>query len=311
LRIAQLYRQAQAVANRRDLVISLELFPPKSDDAEALLFRQTLPQLLALGPSFFSVTYGAGGGTRERTLRIASRIQQQFGVTSMAHLTCTGQSRQTIAAVLDEAQTLGLENILALRGDPPRGQSQFVAEPDGFAHATDLIRFIRSRYSFSIGAAFYPEGHQEAPDKYRDWDYAALKVEAGAEFLISQLFYVAEDFIECVEYLRQKRGVNVPLVPGILPFLSKEQIRRFTQMCGAKLPAEINRRLDQLDDDESVRRYGVEVCTELCMRLLDYGVPGLHIYCLNRVESARELLSNLGLVPASQEDSARQEKAAL
>jgi len=311
LRIAQLYQRTQPVVGGRALTISLELFPPKTNEGEETLFRDILPQLVALGPSFFSVTYGAGGGTRERTLRIASRIQQQFGITSMAHLTCTGQSRQTIAAVLDEAQTLGLENILALRGDPPRGQTQFSPEPDGFAHATDLIRFIRSQYPFSVGAAFYPEGHQEAPDKYRDWDYAAMKVEAGAEFLISQLFYVAEDFIDCVEYLRHKRGVNVPLVPGILPFLSKEQIRRFTRMCGAKLPDTINRRLDQLHDDESVRRYGVEVCTELSAKLLAYGVPGLHIYCLNRVESARELLSNLGLVPVAREDSARQEKAAL
>ncbi|MCS7014828.1 MAG: methylenetetrahydrofolate reductase [Gemmatales bacterium] len=295
MRIAELYRQPKTFLAGRTLTVSLELFPPKSDDAEEALFHETLPQLLTLRPGFISVTYGAGGGTRERTLRIAYRIRQQFGVESMAHLTCTGQSRQTIAQVLDQAQALGLENILALRGDPPRGQTEFIPEPDGFAHATDLIRFIRSRYSFSIGAAFYPEGHQEAPDKYRDWDFAAEKVAAGAEFLISQLFYNSQDFIECVEYLRHKRRVNVPLIPGVLPFLSKDQVRRFTRLCGAKLPDNVNRRLDEFSDDESVRQYGVEVCTQLCLELLDYGVPGLHIYCLNRVESSRDLLANLGL----------------
>jgi methylenetetrahydrofolate reductase (NADPH) len=296
MRIAELYRRPGTPAASRSLTISLELFPPKTDEAEETLFREVLPQLCQLGPAFFSVTYGAGGGTRERTLRIAHRIREQFRVESMAHLTCTGQSRQTIKEVLDQAQALGLENILALRGDPPRGQSSFVPEPDGFAHATDLIRFIRAHYRFSVGAAFYPEGHQEAPDKYRDWDYAAEKVAAGAEFLISQLFYDVRDFIECVEYLRRHRGVNVPLVPGILPFLSKEQIRRFTKLCGARLPEATNRRLDEYSDDESVRRFGVEVCTQLCEQLLEYGVPGLHIYCLNRVESPRELLANLGLL---------------
>lgn len=295
MRIADLYRQPRTQLAGRALTISLELFPPKNEEGEEALFRDILPQLCALQPSFFSVTYGAGGGTRDKTLRIASRIRQQFGVESMAHLTCTGQSRQTITQVLDQAATFGLENILALRGDPPRGQTEFVPEPDGFAHATDLIRFIKRHYSFSVGAAFYPEGHQEAPDKYRDWDYAAEKVLAGAEFLISQLFYDPQDFLACVEYLRCKRGVTVPLVPGILPFLSREQIRRFTKLCGAKLPATINRRLDELGDDESVRQYGVEVCTRICEGLIHYGVPGLHIYCLNRVESARDLLRNLGL----------------
>ncbi|MCS7166399.1 MAG: methylenetetrahydrofolate reductase [Gemmatales bacterium] len=299
MRIAELYRQPKTILRGQRVTVSFELFPPKTDEAEEALFREILPQLVSLRPAFLSVTYGAGGGTRERTLRIAARIRQQFGVESMAHVTCTGQTRSTIISVLDQAQALGLENILALRGDPPRGQPEFVPQPDGFAHATDLIRFIRSHYSFSVGAAFYPEGHQEAPNKFRDWDYAAEKVAAGAEFLISQLFYDARDYVECVEYLRSKRGVHVPLVPGILPFLSKEQIRRFTTLCGAKLPDAINRRLDEFSEDESVRRYGVEVCTRLCEELLAYGIPGLHLYCLNRVESARELLTNLGLKASS------------
>ena len=160
------------------------------------------------------------------------------------------------------------------------------------------VRFARSRNHFAVGAAGYPEGHIESPDKRLDWDHTAAKVEAGAEFLLTQLFYQAEDFLEFEHYLRHRRGVRVPIVPGILPFLSTEQIQRFTKLCGAKLPTDLNRRLEFFaDDDESVRQLGVEVCTDLCRRLLDHGVPGLHIYCLNCAASCGEILRNLGLSP--------------
>jgi methylenetetrahydrofolate reductase (NADPH) len=277
--------------------ISFELFPPKSDEAEESLFRDVIPPLRALGPSFFSVTYGAGGGTRDRTLRMVHRLRRDFDVEAMAHLTCVGATQEQIGSVLDEAKTLGIPNILALRGDPPKGQTEFKPTPGGFAHAIDLIRFVKSRNCFGIGAAGYPEGHIECSDKLLDWDRAAAKVEAGAEFLITQLFYGVEDFLQFEDYLRNQKAIRVPIVPGVLPFLNTEQIKRFTSLCGARLSDELRSRLESLaHDDESVRQLGVEVCTDICRRLLDHGVPGIHIYCLNRYPSVAAILHNLGLV---------------
>jgi len=281
---------------RTPFAVSFELFPPKTDEAEEALFRDVVPELARLSPSFFSVTYGAGGGTRDRTLRMVQRIRQEFGVEAVAHLTCVGATREMIGQTLDQAAAMGIENILALRGDPPKGEAAFRPVDGGFAHAIELIRFVRSRNRFGIGAAFYPEGHVECTDKRLDWDRAAAKVEAGAQVLISQLFYEVGDFLECEAYLRQRHAVRVPIVPGLLPFLSAEQIRRFTALCGAKLPAEVQQKLERYaGDDESVRRYGVEVCTEMARRLREHGVPGMHLYCLNRVPSVGEMLANLGL----------------
>jgi methylenetetrahydrofolate reductase (NADPH) len=224
------------------------------------------------------------------------RVRQEFGTEAMAHLTCVGATREMLAAVLDEADSLGIENILALRGDPPRGQTTFQPVAGGFGYALDLIRFVKSRNRFTVGAACYPEGHIECPDKHQDWDRAAAKVEAGAEFLITQLFYDAHDFLECEDYLRNRRQVKVPIIPGVLPFLSTEQIKRFTSLCGAKLSDDLRGRLESFaHDDEAVRQLGVEVCTEICARLLRHGVPGIHLYCLNRYPSIAEILSNLGL----------------
>jgi methylenetetrahydrofolate reductase (NADPH) len=290
LRIPELYA-------RPGPTISFELFPPKTDAAEATLFHETVPVLQRLRPAFMSVTYGAGGGTRDRTLRMVDRIRREFGIEAMAHLTCVGSTREMLAAVLDQAHRLGIENILALRGDPPRGQKEFQPVPGGFTRGVELVGFVKSRNSFSVGAACYPEGHVECSDKQLDWDRTVAKVEAGAEFLITQLFYDVRDFLEFEDYLRNRRGLRVPIVPGVLPFLSTEQIRRFTSLCGAKLPDPIHHQLEAFaHDDESVRKLGVEVCTDLCRQLLDHGVPGIHFYCLNRHPSCAEILHNLGLV---------------
>ncbi len=288
MRIPEMY-------GRQEPTISFEFFPPKNDEAEEALFRDTVPGLSRLRPAFISVTYGAGGGTRERSFRIVDRLRRQHGVEAMAHLTCVGATRADSAAILDEAESLGIENILALRGDPPKGQAEFRPTEGGFRYASDLIRFVKGRGCFSVGAAGYPEGHVECPDKLLDWDRSAQKIEAGAEFLVTQLFYDIEAFFAYEDYLRNKRHVTAPIIPGILPFLSAEQIKRFTRLCGAKLPAPVLRRMESLGDDESVRRLGVEVCTELCRRLLDHGVPGIHFYCLNRVASCSEVVQNLGL----------------
>jgi methylenetetrahydrofolate reductase (NADPH) len=284
--------------NSQRLTISFEFFPPKSAEAEEELFRETVPGLKLLGPSFISVTYGAGGGTRGTTLRVVDRIRREHGIDAAHHLTCVGSTREQLAAVLDETRALGVGNLLALRGDPPRGQTEFTPVAGGFSYAVELIRFIKSRNGFCVGAACYPEGHVECSNKLLDWDRAAAKVEAGAEFLISQLFYSWDDFLAMEDYLRNKCGVKVPIVPGILPFLKTEQIKRFTKLCGAKLAEPLLARLERLaDDDESVRQLGVEVATDLCRQALDHGVKGIHFYCLNRVPSCREIIHNLGLAP--------------
>lgn len=289
MRIAELYERAEPT-------ISFEFFPPKSAEAEATLFRETVPALLTLKPSFFSVTYGAGGSTRDNTLRIVNRIRRENPVEAMSHLTCVGSTSDMLGGYLDEAHGLGIENILCLRGDPPRGQTEFKPVEGGFAYALELIDFVKKRDVFGVGAACYPEGHLECPTKHVDWDRAAAKVESGAEFLITQLFYDWSDFLDMQDYLRNKRGVKVPIVPGVLPFLSTEQIKRFTSLCGAKLNKTLLARLEaHAGDDESVRQIGVEVCTEICRRLLDQGVAGIHFYCLNRVPSCAEIMRNLGL----------------
>ena len=288
MHIADLYAQPAPT-------ISFEFFPPKTDEGEATLFGDTIPALAALSPGFVSVTWGAGGSTRDKTLRIVNRIRRDFGIEAMSHMTCVGSTRDQLGAALDEAWGLGIENILALRGDPPRGETSFTPVPGGFSHAVELVPFVKGRHPFGVGAAFYPEGHIECPDKHLDWDRAAAKVDAGADFLISQLFYDANDFLECEDYLRNRRGVKVPIVPGVLPFLSAEQIKRFASLCGAKLSPDLTRRIEAVaHDNESVRQLGVEVCTDICRRLLDHGVPGIHVYCLNRAASGRQLLGSLG-----------------
>ncbi|MCS7045768.1 MAG: methylenetetrahydrofolate reductase [NAD(P)H] [Gemmataceae bacterium] len=289
MRICHLY-------DRPEPTISFEFFPPKTLEGEETLFRETIPELLRLRPAFFSVTYGAGGGTRDNTLRIVSRIRREFGVEAMSHLTCVGSTAAMVSKYLDDAHAAGIENILALRGDPPQGQSEFQPVAGGFAHAIDLVRYIKQRGQFGIAAACYPEGHLECPHKHWDWDRAAAKVEAGAEVLITQLFYDWSDFLDMYDYLRNRRGLTVPIIPGVLPFLGTAQIKRFTTLCGAKLARPLLRKLEaHADDDEAVRQLGVEVCTDICRRLLDHGVAGIHFYCLNRTTSCAEIMRNLGL----------------
>jgi methylenetetrahydrofolate reductase (NADPH) len=289
LRISELYA-------RPEPTISFEFFPTKDAESEARLFRETVPALKALGASYISVTYGAGGGTRDTTLRVVDRIRKEHGVEAMAHTTCVGSTSDMISSLLDEIHALGIENVLALRGDPPKGETEFKPVAGGFSYASDLIRFVKSRNTFCVGGACYPEGHVECKDKLLDWDRSAAKVEAGAEFLITQLFYDWQDFLAFEDYLRNKRGIKVPIVPGILPFLNTAQIKRFTTLCGAKLPAPMLQRLEAFaHDDEAIRQYGVEICTELCRKALAHGVKGVHFYCLNRAASSREIMRNLGL----------------
>lgn len=280
----------------RTPAISFEFFPPKTAQAEDVLFEQTVPALKRLDPAFFSVTYGAGGSTRDATVRITSRIKREFDTEAMAHLTCVGSTREMLGSVLDQAAAAGIENVLCLRGDPPKGQTEFRPVEGGFAYADQLVRFVRQRGRFGIGVAGYPEGHVECKDRVTDWDRCAAKVEAGGQFVITQLFYDFEDFVAFHDHLRHRRGVSVPIVPGVLPFQSAEQIKRFTSLCGSKLPDDVRAKIERhAGDDEAVRKIGVEVCTELARKLLDFGVAGLHFYCLNRATSVSEIVGGLAL----------------
>jgi methylenetetrahydrofolate reductase (NADPH) len=277
-------------------VLSLEFFPTKTEEGERTLLEKTLPTLLAIQPAYCSVTYGAGGGTRDKTLGIVDRIQRTHQLPAMMHLTCVNSTRDELGSVLDEARARGIKNILALRGDPPGG-GDFVKTEGGFEYSRELVSFIRERDEFSIGTAGFPEGHIGQPaGKLVDWLYLAAKVQAGADFVITQLFFDNADFYEFHDYLVGKLGVTVPIVPGIMPVLSAGQTKRFVSLCGAKLPAHFVRRLDELDGhDEAAAAYGIEYATEQCASLLEFGVPGLHFYTLNKARSTVQIARNLGL----------------
>lgn len=280
-------------------VLSLEFFPTKTEEGERTLLEKTLPALMAIQPAFCSVTYGAGGGTRDKTLGIVDRIQRTQNLPAMMHLTCVNSTREELGSVLDEAKACGVQNILALRGDPPNG-GDFVKTEGGFEFSRELVSFIRERNGFSIGTAGFPEGHiAQQAGKLVDWQYLAEKVEAGADFVITQLFFDNADYYEFYDHMVGKLGVTVPIVPGIMPILSAGQTKRFVSMCGARLPEPFLRRLNELEgDDEAVAAYGIEYATEQCASLLEFGVPGLHFYTLNKARSTVQIVRNLGLMPA-------------
>lgn len=273
-------------------VFSFEFFPPKTDEGVQNLFR-TAGQLAALNPSFFSVTYGAGGSTRDLTVDLVARIKREVEVEAMAHLTCVGQSASEIASVLDQLQAQGIANVLPLRGDPPRGETEFVRPEGGFGYAQELIRFIRPRYDFGLAGACYPEGHLECPDKEEDLRHLQEKVAAGVDFLITQLFFDPADYFAFVERARQA-GISVPIVPGVMPVGNVSQIERFAAMCGASIPAALHARLEAVrDDEEAVVATGIEWASDQCQTLLAGGAPGIHLYTLNRSVAARAIHENL------------------
>lgn len=277
--------------------ISFELFPPKTPEAEETLLRKGLPELAALNPCFMSLTYGAGGSTRNSTLRIAAHVARDLHVEAMAHLTCVGATRPELTAYLEEARRLGIENILALRGDPPAGQANFQPVEGGLTRAVELVRLLKTLDGFSIGVAGFPEGHPDCKgDKYANWEHLRQKVEAGAQFVITQLFFDNRAYFEFVEHLRDRMGVRVPLLPGILPVVSAAQLKRMASMCGASIPAALQAGLDRLgSDDEAMTEYGIDYATEQCAELLRGGAPGIHFYTLNRARSVKRILSRLGL----------------
>jgi methylenetetrahydrofolate reductase (NADPH) len=274
--------------------ISFEFFPPKTDEGERVLMEQTLPALLALKPDYCSVTYGAGGSTREKTIGIVDRIQREHGLTAMMHLTCVNATREELQSVVEEARQRGIRNILALRGDPPPG-SDWIKTAGGFEYSRELVAFLRQLGGFSIGTAGFPEGHiAQTAGKHADWGFLREKVEAGADFVITQLFFSNDDFFEFRDHLTKKLGVSVPIIPGILPILSHNQTKKFVTLCGAQLPAPFLSRIEELgDDDAAVTEFGIEYAAKQCAELLRADAPGLHFYTLNKVHSVSRIVERL------------------
>lgn len=286
---------AARAANGRP-VISFEFFPPKTDEGERALLEKTLPTLKAAQPDYCSVTYGAGGSTREKTLSLVDRIQRDHRLPALAHLTCVNHTREQLAALLAQVRALGCCNLLALRGDPPPGEA-FKRTEGGFEFAAELVQFIREADGFSVGVAGFPEGHIAcAAGKLADWGYLKAKVDAGADFILTQLFFDNDDFFAFRDHLTRELGVTVPIVPGVIPILGAGQIRRFTDLCGARIPAALGAKLDELGaSDEAVAEFGIEYATRQCEGLLRAGCPGVHFYTLNKSRSTLAVLRNLGL----------------
>ncbi len=280
-----------------DPVISFEFFPPRTEEGDRYLIEETIPRLSELQPDYCSVTYGAGGSTREKTLKIVHRIQDEHELTAMAHLTCVSATQEDIANTLEQARAMGIRNILALRGDPPSGVDEFVRTDGGFEYSYQLIDFIKAFGGFSIGTAGFPEGHVDCGgDKYVDWGHLKAKIDCGADFVLTQLFFDNTDFLHFRDHLVRELGVTVPIAPGMLPILSTGQIKRFIGLCGAKLPAALLARLDELgDDNEAVTEYGIEYATRQCEELIREGVSGLHFYTLNKTHATIEIMGNLGI----------------
>jgi len=279
---------------RKQPVFSFEFFPPKSDEAVAQLER-TIAELVPLSPDYVSVTYGAGGSTREKTIDLVSRIKRDAGLEAMAHLTCVGSPGDELRHVLHRLKDAGVENVLALRGDPPKGQKEFTAVEGGFRYANELVGFIRGEMGseLSVGAAAYPEKHVECGNPAVDLANLKRKVDAGAEFLITQLFFDNRKYFEFVDNARMA-GITVPIIPGIMPITNAGQVERFTQMCGATLPFRLADQLNRRREDQpAVMQFGVAHATAQCIELLQSGAPGIHFYTLNRSTATMQVLTAL------------------
>lgn len=282
----------------RDLFISyrhtfsFEFSAPKNAEMAEELFA-TAEALKLLGPSFISVTYGAGGSTRRNTIDVTCRFQEELGMVAMTHLTCVGHSQAELRVILQELKSRGVENLMLLRGDPPRGQTDFTPAPDGFTHAYQLVLLARSLGDFCIGVAGYPEGHPECPSKERDLEYLRYKVDCGADFVITQLYYDNRDYFDFVE--RAARiGIKVRIIPGIMPITNYRQIMRIAQLCGASIPAELKRRLASVSEDpQAILEVGVDWAWQQCEELLANGAPGIHFYTMNRSLATQRIFVQL------------------
>jgi methylenetetrahydrofolate reductase (NADPH) len=276
-------------------VFSFEFFPPQTDEGEANL-KAAMAELRGLEPDFASVTYGAGGSTRDRTLGVTRWLKQELGIEAMAHLTCVGVSVDELRGILDAIGEAGIENVLALRGDPPHGETEWTPHPEGLSYSAELVELITGEYPFAVGAASHPEIHPEAADPLSDLQYLKAKVDTGVSFLITQLFFDNEAYFRFVDAARFA-GIEVPILPGIMPITNVAQIKRITGTCGATIPAALLEQLEaRADDPESVAELGVAYATLQCAELLARGAPGIHFYTLNRSPATRAILSALKLL---------------
>lgn len=285
-------------AGRRAPVVSFEFFPPKTEEGERTFFEKTVPALKAMRPDYCSVTYGAGGGTRDKTLGIVDRLQKEHGIPTMSHLTCVNATVAELRSVLDEARARGVRNILALRGDPPGSNGEFKKTEGGFEFSFQLVKYLKELGGFCVGTAGFPEGHIACKEgREVDWDRLKAKIDCGADFVLTQLFFDNEDFYRFRDYLA-KKGATVPIFPGIIPILSAHQIKRFTALCGAQLPEKLLASLAKYEgDDEACVQFGIDYAAEQSADLLRGGVPGLHFYTLNKAHSTVAVLQRLGLAP--------------
>lgn len=274
--------------------LSFELFPPKTEKGEAALFRH-VEALSKYKPSYFTCTYGAGGSTRDKTLDIVERVKKDFNIPVASHLTCVGSTVDELRGYLKEATQRGVDYIVALRGDPPKGEDQFVQTEGGLQYANELVALIRAEFDqLGIAVAGYPEVHQEAPSAEVDLENLKRKADTGADIIVTQLFYCNEDFFDFRERC-EKAGIKQPLVPGILPVVSLSQIQRITNLCGAKLPEKFVADLGKKDDADWQLKVGIEQATEQVQGLIDAGVPGVHFYVLNKSQATGQVLSGLNL----------------
>jgi methylenetetrahydrofolate reductase (NADPH) len=290
MQLAEFYKPNQ-------LAISIEVFPPKGDDGDRSLM-QTLQRLTPHRPAFFSCTYGAGGSTRNRTVEWCRVIQEQFAVPATAHFTCVGATREELLQWLAFAQESGIRNIMALRGDAPKGETEFRAVSGGLSYANELVTLIREHFpEMGIGVAGYPEKHPESPDPETDLLNLLRKVNAGADAVFTQLFYENANFFRFREAC-DRVGIRVPLIPGIMPITEFARIKRITSMCGAVFPESLCRRLEAVQDDRQAQfEIGVTHAIEQCSELIAQGVPGLHFYVLNRSQACQRILEALELSP--------------
>lgn len=281
----------------KSFVLSFEVFPPKAEQAFEQMYK-AVDKLMAYKPGFISCTYGAGGTTRDQTLNIVSAIRERFPVTAMAHFTCVGSTVADIRAWLTEARERKVENIMALRGDPPKGETTFRAVEGGLRYASELVKLIHDEFpEFGIGVAGYPETHQEARSSQDDLDNLKRKVDNGASAIFTQLFYSNDDFYRFRNKCDQM-GINVPIVPGLLPVLTLAQVTRITSLCKAKLPDSlIQALLEHENDPAGQMQVGIDHCREQCRLLIEGGAPGLHFYILNRADSACKILDGLDRLP--------------
>jgi methylenetetrahydrofolate reductase (NADPH) len=281
----------ELLAENRPL-FSVEFFPPKTPEGHQMLL-DTVKALKPLEPDYVSVTYGAGGSTRDGTVEMVSRMKDEFGLEAMAHLSCVGETRDGLRRLLDRFQEAGIENVMALRGDPPRGETNFTAPEDGLSSATDLISFIGEGYDFTLGGACFPEVHPEAPDLQTDLGYLKTKVEAGARFLITQLFFDNNVYFDFVAAAREV-GIDVPIIPAVIPISSYGQVARICKLCDADIPTDLSGAMESLGGDEDAERLlGVAYAARQCEELLAAGAPGIHFIALNRASGTRAVLAAL------------------